>query len=113
MGLEAQGVEPGAAAEDVVVPRDRAREVRQRIRWIGDHDQDRVGGRREDPGDHVAIDLRVPVEQPEPSFGVHAVGGTSRATPRIAAAKAHAEPTLPAPTIPTFMADLSEWTQPY
>ena len=67
---------------------------------------------------HAVVEAEVRVrlshdEQPEPSFGVHAVGGTSRATPRIAAAKAHAEPTLPAPTISTFMADLSEWTQPY
>src|SRR6267154_2787732 len=41
---------------------------------------------------------------------VRSTSTTSRATPRIAAAKAHAEPTLPAPTMPTFMADLSEWT---
>lgn len=43
MKSKAQGVQERAAAQDAIVPAGASRNVSERIRWIGDHEQERVG----------------------------------------------------------------------
>jgi hypothetical protein len=65
------------------VPRERAREVRQRIGRVGDRDEHGIGRDRDDARDDVSVHRRVRLEQLQPP----ALGAPYRRS--VAAARPH------------------------
>ncbi len=66
MKSKAQAVEKRPAAQDVFES-ERAHEIGQRIRWIGENKDYRLRRRANERGKNFAVDVCIHVEQPEPA----------------------------------------------
>jgi hypothetical protein len=75
---KAQAVEVSAGAHHAVVMRQAARNVREGIRRIGHHEDDRVRCRLNEAWNQAFINATIDVEKLQPARGVAAVDGTPR-----------------------------------
>ena len=78
MDAKAQAVEECAGTEYAIVTGRIARNIGERIGWIGDRDQHCFRSGAHDLRDNVSIDRSVLFQQPEPPLWIVAVGGTAR-----------------------------------
>ena len=77
MHAKAQAVEKRAGAQHTIVARQRSRQIRERIRRIGDDKQHRFRCRLYDAGYDVLIYCGIGVEALEAAGGIVAIGGAA------------------------------------
>jgi hypothetical protein len=65
---EAQAVDQGAGGTNPIMSCEPAGEAGQRVWRVGDHHQDRLRRNRHDLGNDSRVDLRIGVQQPQPSL---------------------------------------------
>jgi len=78
MDAKAQAVEECACTQYAIVTGRLARDIGERVGWIGDRDQHRLWSGAHNLRDNVSIDRSVLFKQPEPPLRIVAVRGAAR-----------------------------------